>query len=71
MDHRRQVRLIHRESYQEPRPAIDCRPEVEPDADHEQRCSEWARRIEIELTKRNWAGARHVIEVAERESESE
>lgn len=70
MDPRRQVRLIRRDAYQEPRPALDCCPANKPDAEWEQRCSEWARRIEIELTKRNWAGAKHVVDLAERESES-
>lgn len=65
MDIRRQVRLISRESYQSTRPACDCNPVNEPDAEWEQRCEEWARRIEIELRNRNWAGARHVVDVAE------
>ena len=69
MDPRNQVRIIRRESYQQPRPACDCNPVSEPDAEWDQRCEEWARRIEIELRNRNWAGARHVVELAERVGE--
>ena len=65
-DPRHMSRVLHRDAYQQPRPTLACKVTHEDDPAFETRCEEWARRIEIELRNRNWAGARHVIEMAER-----
>lgn len=69
MSRERQSLPRRREHYQQPRTYDGCQPVADPNAEWEQRCSEWGRRLEVLLVRGNWDAARSVIDEAQRQRE--